>query len=70
MNPKDLDQAAQDVRNVVEAAVSTALSPYKHRSLVFLKSEEIAKDIAAQAEKCIRSLPDRLRIEPHESTQR
>ena len=66
MNPKDLDQAATDVRTVVEAAVSSALSPYKHRSLVFLKSEEIAKDIAAMAEKCIRTLPGRLQVEPRE----
>jgi hypothetical protein len=66
MNPKDLDQAATDVRTVVEAAVSCALSPYNLRSLVFLKSEEIAKDIAALAEKCIRRLPDRIQVEPHE----
>lgn len=66
MNPKDLDQAAQDVRNVVEAAVSTALSPYKLRSIVFLQTEKIATCIAAQAEQFIRELLDRVRIQPHE----
>lgn len=69
MNPKDLDKAAKDVRDVVEAAVITALSSYKHKSFIFLRSEEIAKDIAAHAEKCIRNLPERVHIQPHERNQ-
>jgi hypothetical protein len=63
MNPKDLDQAAQDERNVVEAAVTTALSPYRLRSIVFLRSKEIAECIAAQAEQFIRELPERTRFQ-------
>lgn len=64
MHPDDLKQAAQDVRKVVEAAVATVLFPYRNRSLLFLKPEKIAKDIADLAERYIRDLPDRVRLEP------
>lgn len=64
MNPKDLDQAAVDVRNAVQEAVISALAPYELRSIVFLKYEETAKCIAALAEEFIRELPDRVRVGP------
>jgi len=60
MNPKDLDQAAVDVKAAVEQAVMQALEPYQSKSIVFLFPKGIAEDIGRLAEQCIRSLPGRV----------
>ena len=62
MNPKDLDQAAKDVREAVECAARTALIPFQVKSVVFLSTKKVVEGIGEYAEACIRTLPQQLQI--------
>ncbi len=71
VRPRDVEQAAQDVRKAVEEATFRALEPYRLRSLVFTQPQQVAENIGELAEKCILTLPERLRVGPsHESLER
>jgi hypothetical protein len=67
MNPKDLDQAAKDVRHAVHEAVVRVLGSFR---LGFIKTARIAEKIGNLADQCIRALPEQMKVEPHESVKR